>query len=52
MWGSINFDVTEIINQATSLINQFMPLIYVIGGVAVFGLVLLVIGALVRRATT
>ena len=52
MWGSINFDVTEIIDQATSLIGQFMPLVYVIGGVAVFGLVLLVVVALVRRSTT
>lgn len=52
MWGSINFDVTEITEQAVALINQFMPLIYVIGGIAVFGMVVLIVVAIARKSST
>jgi len=52
MWGSINFDISEIVSQATSLINMFMPLVYVIGGVAVFGLVLYIIIAIARKSSS
>jgi hypothetical protein len=50
MWSGITFDGTQIISQAQSLINTFMPLVYIIGGVAVFGLVILVIIAVAKRS--
>lgn len=50
MWGSITFDVNEIIEQAIPLLNRFMPLVYVIGGVAIFGMVLLIVILVARKA--
>lgn len=50
MWSGIVFDITPITNQATELLNQFMPIVYVVGGVVVFGLVMLVIIAVARRS--
>lgn len=50
MWSGINFDTSPMISQATELINLFMPFIYIIGGIAIFGLVMIVVVAIARRA--
>jgi hypothetical protein len=52
MWSGINFDDSQIVSQALSLINAFMPLVYIIGGIAVFALVLLVVIALAKKAAS
>ena len=52
MWSGITFDSSEIVNQALSLINQFMPFIYIIGGITVFALVMLVIIVLAKKAAS
>jgi len=52
MWSGITFDSSEIVTQALSLINQFMPLVYIIGGVIVFGLVMLVVIAVAKRSVS
>lgn len=38
MWSGIVFDEQQIIDAAMGLINEFMPLVYIVGGVAVFAL--------------
>lgn len=50
MWSGINFDSSQIVTQALSLINEFMPLVYIIGGIVVFALVMLVIILLAKKA--
>ncbi len=50
MWSGINFDSSQIVSQAMSLINQFMPLIYIIGGIMVFALVMLVVIAIAKKS--
>ena len=50
VWSGIVFDSNEIVNQALSLINQFMPFVYIIGGITVFALVMLVIIVLAKKA--
>ncbi len=52
MWSGINFDDSQIVAQALSLINEFMPLIYIIGGIVVFALVMLVIIVLAKKAAS
>lgn len=51
MWSGISFDVSPMIEGAMSLINQFMPLIITLGGVALFGLVMLILVAVTRKAS-
>ena len=50
MWSGITFDSSQIVSQAMSLINQFMPLVYIIGGIMVFALVMLVVIVLAKKA--
>lgn len=50
MWSGIEFNVGEIIDQAISLVNKFMPLVYVIGGVVLFALIMLVIVAVAKKS--
>lgn len=50
MWSGIEFNSTEIVNQALSLINEFMPFVYIIGGVTVFALVMFAVIALAVKA--
>ena len=50
MWSGINFDSSQIVTQALSLINEFMPLVYIIGGIVVFALVMLVVILLAKKA--
>lgn len=50
MWGSITFDDSQIVSQATSLINLFMPFVYIVGGITVFALVLLILIALAKKS--
>ena len=52
MWSGIIFETAPIVDQATSLINQFMPLVYIIGGIVVFGLVMLIVIALAKRSVS
>jgi hypothetical protein len=49
MWSGIQFNVSEIVNQATSLTNVFMPLVYIIGGIAIFGLIIVVLISVAKR---
>lgn len=51
MWSGISFDTDPMIEGALSLLNQFMPLILVLGGVALFGLVMLILVAVTRKAS-
>ncbi len=51
MWSGINFDGSQVVNGAVSLINPFMPLVYIIGGVAVFGLIMLVIISVAKKSS-
>ncbi len=50
MWSGINFNVAEVTSQAISLVNTFMPLVYLIGGVTLFALIMLVIIALAKKS--
>lgn len=50
MWSGITFDSSQIVDQGVSLINLFMPLIYIIGGITVFALVMLVVIVIAKKA--
>jgi hypothetical protein len=52
MWSGIDFDSSQIVSQALSLINQFMPFVYIIGGVTVFARVMLVVIVLAKKAAS
>jgi hypothetical protein len=50
MWSGITFDTSPMVSQAIELINIFMPFIYIIGGIAIFGLVMIIVVAIARRS--
>jgi hypothetical protein len=52
MWSGIVFDEQQVIDAAMGLINEFMPLVYIVGGVAVFALVMVVIIIVAKKAAS
>jgi hypothetical protein len=51
MWSSLDFDGTELINQAVELMGPFLPLLYIFAGLAILALVFAIVVGLALRAS-
>jgi hypothetical protein len=50
LWSGLSFDETEIVSQALAILNNFEGFIYVLGGLALFSIIMLVLIGVVNKS--